>query len=211
MDFAAEIGDDVTGENGIGREVVQPGWVSARHLPSICASIDATKTKTKVHCIYRLACLCKDFKKILYEDTSLHEVLQILGASKFSQMKWFEKRTHTLHLLRYVLGPRIVERISLSPEQGWQHDMRGFLALEGDNKHCASVAYALFNHLSATPFEKFVQRAGRDVSVILTVRLTTSSCTVMGRKFGACRFFGEDPRGIPEIAGHCYAISTQSL
>jgi len=166
VDFAAEMGDDVTGEGGVGQEPILPVWVSARHLPSICASIDATKTETKVHCIYRFACLCKDFKKILCEDAPLHEVLHILGARKFSQMRWFEKRTHALHLLRYIFGVRLVGGAFTMHTQRWQDDIEGFLARQSDKTFCAFVAHARF-YLSATEFEKFVLLAGRDVSEIL--------------------------------------------
>jgi len=141
--------------------------VDVRHLPSICASIDKTKTETKVHCIYRLACLCKEFKEVLCADAPLHEALQTLGASKFSQVNWMVKWSNTFHLWRYVLGTRIVNGTSLTNVEGWQHDIQGFLGSDGQVPYCKFIANAR-SSLSTNDFESKVQDVrSRDVCEIL--------------------------------------------
>jgi len=144
-----------------------PVWVEVGHLPSICASIGKIKTETKVHCIYRLACICKAFKEVLCADAPLHEALQTLGASKFSQVNWSHKWSSTFHLWRYILGSRTVNFAALTPVQGWQHDIQEFLRSDGQVPYCKFIAKAR-SLLSADDFESKVQDVrSRDVCEIL--------------------------------------------
>jgi len=198
VEFAVEMKDPVTGECGVGLAAIVPVWVKVEHLPSICASIDATNTETKVHCIYRLACLCKEFKKILCEDTALHETLNILGASKFSQVMWMEKRANTFHLWRYVLGKRTVYA---TLEEGREHDIQRFLASDGTNPYCALVA-----SISATDFENHVRGAGRDVSEILS-EIDDIAAQRRAEHLAHADFLGR----IPEISLRLLGLATQYL
>ena len=126
-------------------QVILPAWVHERHLPSICASIGGKVAKKKVHCMYRLACLCKAFKELLCTGApSLHTSLHNLGACTVSQREvratLMERRSIAFHLWRYILGPRQ----KATSVQGWEKDITYFLASNGQVPYCEYVAFLRF-------------------------------------------------------------------
>jgi len=150
------------------------------HLPAVCVSIGKTATAQKIHCMYRLICVSRDFKDQLCgefdpsirdvvvngpiqnptstngSNAPLREVLQTL-----SKMAWAEKEAKVTALWRMSL---IWTR---TPYNTDQKCMERFVNFNGEEPFCQFFALRSFQ-MSLVDYQELVRGAGRDASEILT-------------------------------------------